>query len=138
MLIVLVAVGAWLLLRDPSTGSDPRRASGGPGAAVTATAAQDPVSGLPYIAESELPAAAQEILLLIEAGGPFEFPQDGSVFGNYEGLLPDRQMGYYLEYTVQLPGESTRGAHRFVTGQDGEVYWTDDHYASFMVVLEDP
>ena len=92
----------------------------------------DPVSGLPWILEEELPVEGQATLALIDQGGPFPFPdKDGSTFGNFEGLLPDHPRGYYAEYTVITPGSTDRGARRIVTGDGGEYYWTEDHYASF-------
>lgn len=92
----------------------------------------DPVSGLPWVLEEDLPVEAQGTLALIDQGGPFPFPdKDGSTFGNFEGLLPDRPRGYYAEYTVTTPGSTDRGARRIVTGDGGEFYWTEDHYASF-------
>jgi ribonuclease T1 len=53
------------------------------------------------------------------------------VFQNREGLLPEQPSGYYHEYTVLTPGSSDRGARRIVTGSQGEMYYTDDHYGSF-------
>jgi ribonuclease T1 len=92
----------------------------------------DPVSGLPWILEEELPAEAHATLALVDQGGPFPFPgRDGSTFGNFEGLLPDEPRGYYAEYTVITPGSTDRGARRIITGDGGEYYWTRDHYASF-------
>ena len=91
----------------------------------------DPDSGLPLIAQADLPPQAGETLALIAAGGPFPYPQDGAVFENREGLLPDADRGYYHEYTVETPGSPDRGARRIVVGNQGERYWTDDHYASF-------
>lgn len=35
---------------------------------------------------------------------------------------------------VPTPGSSDRGARRIVTGSADEVYYTADHYASFVVV----
>lgn len=88
--------------------------------------------GFPYVAVDQLPAEAAEVLELIDDGGPFEYPdKDGSTFGNFEGLLPDRQRGYYAEYTVETPGLSHRGARRIIAGDGGELYWTEDHYESF-------
>jgi ribonuclease T1 len=84
----------------------------------------------------ELPRAARETLRLIERDGPFPYDKDGSVFQNREGLLPDRQRGYYREYTVITPGENDRGARRIVAGEDGELYYTDDHYDSFQRIME--
>lgn len=90
---------------------------------------------LPTVAATRLPAEARETLALIDEGGPFPYAKDGAVFGNFERELPRHQRGYYHEYTVKTPGESDRGARRIVTGQGGEIYYTDDHYKSFRAVL---
>ncbi len=91
-------------------------------------------SGLPVILYEELPSQAQDTIELIEQGGPFPYDRDGVVFENREGILPDEDYGYYHEYTVITPGENDRGARRIVTGEDGEMYYTDDHYDSFSEV----
>lgn len=87
------------------------------------------VSGLPAF----LPPEAGDTLDLIARGGPFPHRQDGGVFGNREGLLPDSPRGYYHEYTVETPGARDRGARRIITGGNPPVvyYYTDDHYRSF-------
>jgi len=96
------------------------------------SATVDPVSGLPYIDEDQLPAEAQKTLRLIDNGGPFPYDRDGIVFQNREGVLPDEPRGYYHEYTVPTPGEDDRGARRIVTGDHNTIfYYTDDHYDSF-------
>lgn len=87
------------------------------------------------MAVADLPEPARATLDLVDAGGPFPYPQDGSIFGNREGRLPERPRGYYREYTVPTPGEPDRGARRLVVGQDGDIYYTDDHYRSFRQVL---
>jgi ribonuclease T1 len=91
----------------------------------------DPESGLPIVQLSDLPSEAAETLALIDAGGPFPEERDGSTFENREDLLPDHPLGYYKEYTVPTPGSPDRGARRIVTGEGGELYYTDDHYRSF-------
>ena len=89
-------------------------------------------AGIPYVHVDELPAEAAEVLVLIDAGGPYEYPgKDGSTFGNHEGLLPQERRGHYREYTVDTPGLDHRGARRIVTGSGGQFYWTADHYESF-------
>lgn len=93
--------------------------------------ALDPDSGLPLVDPSTLPPETTETMGLIGVGGPFPYPQDGAVFENREGILPDADIGYYHEYTVETPGSADRGARRIVVGNQGEAYWTDDHYASF-------
>jgi ribonuclease T1 len=82
----------------------------------------------------ELPAEALETLALIADGGPYPYRQDDGVFQNREGILPDRPLGTYREYTVETPRSPDRGARRLVVGDGREVYYTDDHYASFRFV----
>lgn len=91
----------------------------------------DRIDGLPVITLDELPPEALETLALIASDGPFPFRQDGVTFQNRERILPRKPTGYYREYTVITPGASTRGARRIVAGAEGELYYTDDHYASF-------
>jgi ribonuclease T1 len=73
-----------------------------------------------------------ETIALIEAGGPYPYRKDGSIFSNRERRLPAKPRGYYREYTVPTPGEGDRGARRVVRGTDGETYYTRDHYRTFM------
>ena len=101
------------------------------GCSSTATSGTDVSS----VKLSQLPAEARQTVALIDKGGPFPYAKDGVVFGNYEKLLPQQKRGYYHEYTVRTPGSRDRGARRIVTGQDGEIYYTDDHYKSFRTVL---
>ncbi|MGW8955346.1 ribonuclease domain-containing protein [Streptomyces sp. NPDC055709] len=110
---------------------------GGPVAApaTAATAATAAAAAVGDICYSDLPSQAHDTLELIENGGPFPYPQDGTVFQNREGILPAHSTGYYHEYTVKTPGSPTRGARRIVTGESPqEDYYTADHYASFDLV----
>lgn len=91
--------------------------------------------GMPTIAREDLPVEAAATLALMAAGGPYPYRQDGAVFQNREGLLPDRPKAHYREYTVETPGSDDRGARRIIAGADGELYWTDDHYRSFAWIL---
>jgi ribonuclease T1 len=91
-------------------------------------------SGFDVVALSSLPPEATDTVNLIQQGGPFPYSQDGTVFSNREGVLPDCSYGYYHEYTVITPGSSTRGARRIITGDGGEYFYTDDHYATFSLV----
>jgi ribonuclease T1 len=93
------------------------------------------LSGLPTIPYDRLPAQARDTIALIQRGGPFPYRQDGAVFQNRERLLPGRPKGYYQEYTVETPGSPDRGARRIVAGNEGELYYTDDHYDSFKQVV---
>lgn len=89
---------------------------------------------------SELPPEARHTLQLIRQGGPFPYEKDGAVFGNYERLLPKQNRGYYREFTVKTPGARNRGARRIITGGElnspRELYYTEDHYASFRRIQE--
>ena len=93
------------------------------------------VSGLPAIAVDQLPAEALKTLSLIDTNGPYPFDRDDLVFQNREGLLPPHPRGHYREYTVITPGEDDRGARRIVAGDDGELYYTADHYRSFREIV---
>lgn len=89
---------------------------------------------IPVVRVDRLPAEARSTLNLIRRGGPFPYVKDGTVFGNRERRLPQARNGYYREYTVKTPGSRDRGAQRIITGQGGEIYYTGDHYASFVRV----
>ncbi|MEV5725213.1 MULTISPECIES: ribonuclease domain-containing protein [Streptomyces] len=105
------------------------------GGAVSAAPAGAAAQAVGTICHSDLPAQAHDTLALIERGGPYPYPQDGTVFQNREGILPAQQSGYYHEYTVKTPNVSTRGARRIVTGEEyQEDYYTADHYASFDLI----
>ena len=85
---------------------------------------------------SELPPEARHTIALIRRGGPFPYERDGAVFGNFEGLLPRHERGYYREYTVATPGLAHRGSRRIIAGRAGELYYTSDHYRSFKRIHE--
>ncbi len=55
----------------------------------------------------------------------------GNRFGNYEGLLPEKEGRTYTECDIDTLGASKRGAKRIVFSNDGLIYYTDDHYESF-------
>lgn len=86
------------------------------------------------VALSSLPPEAARTWALIEDDGPFPYDKDGTTFQNREQILPRQKRGYYREYTVPTPGEDDRGARRLVVGQNDEVFYTGDHYASFVTV----
>lgn len=97
-------------------------------------------SGLPACALASLPPQAADTVRLVHSGGPFPYPRnDGEVFGNREGQLPQQHRGYYHEYTVITPGASNRGMRRIITGgvpltDPAQYFYTGDHYDSFCEV----
>lgn len=62
----------------------------------------------------------------------------GDRFGNYEGLLPDKDGRYWTECDIDTLGGGSRGAKRIVFSNDGLVYYTDDHYESFVLLYGEP
>lgn len=68
----------------------------------------------------------------IAAGEKNSHRNDGSIFQNRGDQLPKRRHGYYREYVVPTPGVSGPGPQRLVVGADGEVYYTHDHYDTFI------
>ena len=127
-LIVLVLIG-WLV-KDLATGSTPA-----PAHSSTSQSVPGASSGLPVKPLSALPPQAATTWKLIQAGGPFPYPaNDGVVFHNNGNVLPRNKDGYYHEYTVDTPGARNRSTRRLITGAQHELYYTDDHYASFVVV----
>jgi ribonuclease T1 len=75
-------------------------------------------------------------LRAIKQGGPFAYPRDGVVFGNFERVLPKQARGYYHEYTVKTPGVHNRGTRRIIAGSTGEYYYSADHYQTFKRIRE--
>ena len=55
----------------------------------------------------------------------------GSRFGNYEGLLPEKEGRTYTECDIDTLGAESRGAKRIVFSNDRLIYYTGDHYESF-------
>jgi len=101
------------------------------------------------------PGRVQTILAIIADvydGSPLPYGRDGIVFDNREGELPAESAGYYHEYTVMPPAGSpltltigdrtfkmegpngTRGAERLIIGAGDELYYTPDHYATFLPI----
>ncbi|WP_399083975.1 ribonuclease domain-containing protein [Streptomyces sp. BBFR2] len=125
------ALASALLLGGTAVAATPSAATARP--AVSAQQAR--VASVGSICQSKLPAEAHDTLDLIDKGGPYPYPKDGTVFSNREGILPKQSSGYYHEYTVVTPGSPDRGARRIVTGEkQQEDYYTSDHYASFDLV----
>lgn len=52
----------------------------------------------------------------------------GDKFGNYEGILPEEDT--YHECDVNYEG-GYRGGERIVYSDDGDIYYTADHYETF-------
>ena len=58
----------------------------------------------------------------------------GDRFENYEGLLPDAPGREYHECDIDTLHAASRGARRIVYSNDGLIYYTEDHYESFILL----
>lgn len=130
-LLVVILAALWVTHGADPSASSPSSGGSSSGSG-SGSGSVDPASGLTWVAEADLPSQARTTLGLIDRGGPYPYPRNDDVtFRNSEGVLPDEDSGYYREYTVTTPGSPDRGPRRIVAGDGGELYYTDDHYASF-------
>ena len=58
----------------------------------------------------------------------------GDKFGNREGLLPKASGRQYYECDIDTDGKNSRGAKRLVYSNDGLIYYTEDHYETFILI----
>lgn len=62
----------------------------------------------------------------------------GDRFGNYEGLLPDESGRKWTECDIDTMHKDSRGSKRIVFSNDGLIYYTNDHYESFVLLYGEP
>jgi len=58
----------------------------------------------------------------------------GNRFGNYEGLLPEADGRKYTECDIDFDG-TYRNAKRIVFSNDGLIFYTEDHYETFIEIV---
>lgn len=58
----------------------------------------------------------------------------GDYFGNYQGILPQKEGRSYKECDIDTLGSDNRGKKRLVYSNDGLMYYTEDHYATFTLL----
>ena len=58
----------------------------------------------------------------------------GDYFGNNEGLLPKKKGRTYHECDIDTLHKKSRGSKRIVYSNDGLIYYTSDHYESFVLL----
>jgi ribonuclease T1 len=90
-----------------------------------------PIVDLAKISDEEERSAVSDMVDAIDAGGPFRYRKDGTVWQNREHRLPAKENGYYHEYTVDTPNSDDRGARRIIAGSHRELFYTRDHYRTF-------
>ncbi|MDX2147681.1 MAG: RHS repeat-associated core domain-containing protein [Planctomycetota bacterium] len=74
----------------------------------------------------------------IRSGGSHPHKRDGTNFenrplpGRISPELPARPTGYYTEYVHPTPGVNGPDPQRVVVGRGGEMYYSPDHYGTFI------
>ena len=76
----------------------------------------------PAIAEDGSYTSKDEVALYIHTYGDY--------YGNYEGVLPDEPGREYHECDIDYEA-GNRNGKRIVYSNDGNIYYTEDHYNSF-------
>lgn len=70
-----------------------------------------------------------------QGGGLDDFAEGycigGDYYGNYEGLLPEIHGRTYHECDIDTLHKQKRGKKRIIYSNDGNIYYTEDHYESF-------
>lgn len=86
---------------------------------------------IPPITKYDLTIAGQNSLESYEKVGWQKLAgyDGGRVYRNDKVYLPQKEQGYYTEWDVNARQQGkNRGVERFVTGKNGEVYYTNTHY----------
>lgn len=108
----------------------------------------------PVVSDERRLRAIEDLLAKIAVCKPMPYDNDGNVHSKPHPGLPAKPAGYYLEYTLIVPGRPTgsgpepvviggntymagpvqtfRGAERIMIGNHREVFYTPDHYKTFI------
>jgi guanyl-specific ribonuclease Sa len=108
----------------------------------------------PHIDDAVRTQAIKDLLTKIANCESLPYSQDGVVNDNREGQMPQEAAGYYHEFTLIVPGrqtgdgttqvviggqtyttgtmQSARGPERIIIGANNEIYYTMDHYTTFL------
>lgn len=148
VLLVLAALGwgRWRGVETKATDAEPGPSSSavsGPTSAASslraASARSEPSLDLGAVEAAEHRAQIARVVEAMDRTGapPDRVAQGGrrggqkGVFQNAEGRLPRKTLGYWVESDV-WPTNGRRDAERLIFGREREVYWTRDHYQSFL------
>jgi guanyl-specific ribonuclease Sa len=108
----------------------------------------------PKVSDERRERAMRDLLAKIAVCSPMPYDNDGNIHSKPHNGLPGKPAGYYLEYTLIVPNRPTgsgpepvviggvtymagpvqsfRGAERLMIGGGREVYYTPDHYSTFI------
>jgi len=113
-------------------------------------AAIEPGKGLlPEVRDEVRTKAILQLVADIYSGKHLPYSQDGVTFLNKEGRLPAQPKGFYKEYTLITgsaphtvvigettyqvpPDQGVRGSERVVIGNGEKLYYSPDHYGTFV------
>lgn len=109
---------------------------------------------VPKVSDERRVRAINDLLAKIAVCKPMPYNNDGNVHSKPHAGLPKKPAGYYLEYTLIVPNRPTgagpepvliggvtymtgsvlspRGPERLMIGGHREVYYTPDHYTTFI------
>jgi len=108
----------------------------------------------PLVSDARRIQAIDDLLAKIAVCKTLPYDNDGIVHSQSHNGLPVKPSGYYLEYTLIVPNRPTgskpepvviggqtymtgavlsfRGPERLMIGNHSEVYYTPDHYSTFI------
>ncbi|MBI5744779.1 MAG: hypothetical protein HY952_09555 [Elusimicrobia bacterium] len=108
----------------------------------------------PVVSDARRQRAISDLLAKLAVCKPMPYDNDGVVHTDPHNGLPRKPAGYYKEYTLIVPGRnsgakpepvviggvtymtgpvlSARGPERLMIGDNREVYYTPDHYTTFV------
>lgn len=108
----------------------------------------------PPVSDARRERAISDLLARIAVCRPMPYDNDGNIHSKPRPGLPKKPSGYYREYTLIVPGRPTgsgeepvviggqtyiagpvlsyRGAERLLIGDHREIYYTPDHYSTFV------
>ncbi len=110
----------------------------------------------PVVSDARRERAIDDLLAKIAVCKPLPYGNDGNIHSKPHPGLPKKPAGYYKEYTLIVPNRPTgsgpepvvigghtymagpvltfRGAERLMIGNGREVYYTPDHYSTFILL----
>ncbi|HNW44339.1 MAG TPA: ribonuclease domain-containing protein [Elusimicrobiales bacterium] len=111
---------------------------------------------VPRVSDERRIKSITELLAKIAVCKPLPYTNDGIIHTTPRPGLPHQPDGYYKEYTLIVPGRhtgdgpepvviggktymtgpvlSTRGPERLMIGDNREVFYTPDHYTTFILL----
>lgn len=109
---------------------------------------------VPRVSDERRIRAINDLLAKLAVCTPLPYKNDGIIHSDIHATLPTKPAGFYKEYTLIIPGRKTgdgpeavkigdqtymtgevlspRGPERLMIGDGREIYYTPDHYKTFV------